>query len=339
MSEQTKDAAHDHHSMLLSQGFPSFPTTTTTHDHHLINYSHYPPFMMYHDLQNPTTHQFHHTHHHHNPPHDHDLCSLFLQASADYITTAPSTPFHLSSNNCSSSEVAVCNNNKNWNDSNSHEVVIRDIAAENPPTPNSWRSFSSPEAGSVDEDSSCKGKKDLQLEVCEGGDIGKSKKLKAGKTKEEENKKQREARFAFMTKSEVDNLEDGYRWRKYGQKAVKNSAFPRSYYRCTSQKCSVKKRIERSHEDPSVVITTYEGQHNHHSPATIRGGAAAAFLAPSLFSPPPPAFPILPQVDIFSPSTAAQQYSQQQQPQLPDHHHYSLFPDMLSSFLQNPHDP
>lgn len=25
----------------------------------------------------------------------------------------------------------------------------------------------------------------------------------------------------------MDNLEDGYRWRKYGQKAVKNSHFPR----------------------------------------------------------------------------------------------------------------
>ncbi|KAL0399627.1 UNVERIFIED_CONTAM: WRKY transcription factor 28 [Sesamum radiatum] len=331
MSEQIKDAAHDHHSMLLSQGFSSFPTTTATHDHHhLINYNHFSPFMMYHDLQNPSPDQFDHAHHHHNPP-NHDLCSLFLQASADYITT----PFHLSSNNCSLSEVvAVCNNNRNCNNSNTDEVVI---AAENPPTPNSWGSFSSHEAGGVDEDSSSKGKKDLQLKVCEGGDE-KSKKLKAGKTKKEEKKKQGEARFAFKTKSEVDNLEDGYRWRKYGQKAVKNSPFPRSYYRCTSQKCTVKKRIERSHEDPSVVITTYEGQHNHHSPATIRGGAAATFLAPSLFSPPPPVFPIFPQVDIFSPSTTTQQYSQQQ-PQLPDHHQYSLFPDMLSSFLQNPHHP
>ncbi|KAH9331765.1 hypothetical protein KI387_003873, partial [Taxus chinensis] len=39
-------------------------------------------------------------------------------------------------------------------------------------------------------------------------------------------KRSREPRFAFMTKSDVDNLEDGYRWRKYGQKAVKNSPFP-----------------------------------------------------------------------------------------------------------------
>ncbi|GER52706.1 WRKY DNA-binding protein 28 [Striga asiatica] len=110
--------------------------------------------------------------------------------------------------------------------------------------------------------------------------------LSSGKSKKKDEKKQREPRFAFMTKSEVDNLEDGYRWRKYGQKAVKNSPFPRSYYRCTSQKCGVKKRIERSSQDPSVVITTYEGQHNHHSPATVRGSAAAAMLSPSLFPSP-----------------------------------------------------
>ncbi|XP_068654982.1 probable WRKY transcription factor 57 [Aristolochia californica] len=83
--------------------------------------------------------------------------------------------------------------------------------------------------------------------------------------KKKGHKRLRLPRFAFMTKSEVDHLEDGYRWRKYGQKAVKNSPFPRSYYRCTNSKCSVKKRVERSYEDPSIVITTYEGQHCHHT--------------------------------------------------------------------------
>ncbi|KAL4319248.1 hypothetical protein GQ457_18G024680 [Hibiscus cannabinus] len=85
-------------------------------------------------------------------------------------------------------------------------------------------------------------------------------------------KRVRQARFAFMTKSEVDHLEDGYRWRKYGQKAVKNSPFPRSYYRCTNSKCTVKKRVERSSEDPTIVITTYEGQHCHQSVGFPRGG-------------------------------------------------------------------
>lgn len=48
------------------------------------------------------------------------------------------------------------------------------------------------------------------------------------KVKKKGQKRIRQPRFAFMTKSEVDHLEDGYRWRKYGQKAVKNSPFPRS---------------------------------------------------------------------------------------------------------------
>jgi len=36
--------------------------------------------------------------------------------------------------------------------------------------------------------------------------------------------------------------------------------------------CGVKKRVERSSKDPTVVITTYEGQHTHPSPAVPRGG-------------------------------------------------------------------
>nr|WEY05845.1 WRKY3 protein [Betula platyphylla] len=97
--------------------------------------------------------------------------------------------------------------------------------------------------------------------------------LKAKKTNQ---KRQREPRFAFMTKSEVDHLEDGYRWRKYGQKAVKNSPFPRSYYRCTTTSCNVKKRVERSFTDPSIVVTTYEGQHIHPSPVMPRQILAGA---------------------------------------------------------------
>ncbi|KAL2556484.1 putative WRKY transcription factor 23 [Forsythia ovata] len=109
----------------------------------------------------------------------------------------------------------------------------------------------------------------------------KQKTKKQLKPKKMSQKRQREPRFAFMTKSEVDHLEDGYRWRKYGQKAVKNSPFPRSYYRCTNASCSVKKRIERSLNDPTIVMTTYEGQHTHPSPMMSRANPAAA-LTPCL---------------------------------------------------------
>ncbi|KAG2690602.1 hypothetical protein I3760_09G194400 [Carya illinoinensis] len=57
--------------------------------------------------------------------------------------------------------------------------------------------------------------------------------------------------------------DDGYKWRKYGQKAIKNSPNPRSYYRCTNPRCSAKKQVERSLEDPETLIITYEGLHLH----------------------------------------------------------------------------
>lgn len=119
------------------------------------------------------------------------------------------------------------------------------------------------------------------------------------KPRKKNQKNQREPRFAFLTKTDMDHLDDGFRWRKYGQKAVKNSPHPRyllttypcfyesqrdmdlnnvvyfcrSYYRCTTSACCVKKRVERSWEDPTLVITTYEGKHTHLSPVVPRGGS------------------------------------------------------------------
>ncbi|XP_058766222.1 probable WRKY transcription factor 75 [Vicia villosa] len=76
-------------------------------------------------------------------------------------------------------------------------------------------------------------------------------------------KKAKKPKYAFQTRSQVDILDDGYRWRKYGQKAVKNNKFPRSYYRCTHQGCNVKKQVQRLTKDEGVVVTTYEGVHTH----------------------------------------------------------------------------
>ncbi|KAM0835497.1 hypothetical protein ACQ4PT_062897 [Festuca glaucescens] len=70
-------------------------------------------------------------------------------------------------------------------------------------------------------------------------------------------------------------LDDGYRWRKYGQKVVRGNPHPRSYYKCTFQGCDVKKHIERSSQEPHAVITTYEGKHIHDVPASRNRGQAA----------------------------------------------------------------
>lgn len=63
------------------------------------------------------------------------------------------------------------------------------------------------------------------LSQIDGGSLASENAAKSSKKKGE--KKVRKPRFAFQTRSHVDILDDGYRWRKYGQKAVKNNKFPR----------------------------------------------------------------------------------------------------------------
>lgn len=136
-----------------------------------------------------------------------------------------------------------------------------------PATPNS-SSISSPWAGPTDE---------VQTQTQADQEEEDQKPNKQLKTQKKNQKRQKQHRFAFITKSEVDHLEDGFRWRKYGQKAVKNSPFPRSYYRCTNATCGVKKRVERSSEDPTLVVTTYEGKHSHVNPVMVRGGVQSGY--------------------------------------------------------------
>ncbi|KAL2519319.1 putative WRKY transcription factor 3 [Abeliophyllum distichum] len=88
-----------------------------------------------------------------------------------------------------------------------------------------------------------------------------------------------EPRIIVQTTSEVDLLDDGYRWRKYGQKVVKGNPHPRSYYKCTNPGCNVRKHVERAAGDPKAVITTYEGKHNHDVPAAKNSSHTTAHAA------------------------------------------------------------
>ncbi|KAL6516809.1 hypothetical protein OROHE_018097 [Orobanche hederae] len=75
----------------------------------------------------------------------------------------------------------------------------------------------------------------------------------------------REKGGANISREVGKHSEDGFYWRKYGQKHVKGSEFPRSYYKCTNADCLVKKKVERSHAGEITQIV-YKGSHNHPIP-------------------------------------------------------------------------
>ncbi|KAJ8421161.1 hypothetical protein Cgig2_018002 [Carnegiea gigantea] len=65
--------------------------------------------------------------------------------------------------------------------------------------------------------------------------------------------------------------EDGYTWRKYGQKEILHAKYPRSYYRCTHQKlynCPAKKQVQRLNDDPFTFEILYRGEHICHKAST-----------------------------------------------------------------------
>ncbi|CAI9102028.1 OLC1v1000215C1 [Oldenlandia corymbosa var. corymbosa] len=70
---------------------------------------------------------------------------------------------------------------------------------------------------------------------------------------------------------------DSWSWRKYGQKPIKGSPYPRGYYRCsTSKGCMARKQVERHRSDPGMFIVTYTSEHNHPMPTnrnTVAGNS------------------------------------------------------------------
>ncbi|XP_057520526.1 probable WRKY transcription factor 53 [Amaranthus tricolor] len=97
--------------------------------------------------------------------------------------------------------------------------------------------------------------------------------------------------------------EDGFSWRKYGQKDILGAKNPRSYYRCTYrniQGCVATKQVQRNDEDPMIFDITYKGKHT----CTLTPRSKSAPTSPQK------------QVSEKQNNFPVTQYQQQQQPDL-----------------------
>ncbi|XP_075477127.1 putative WRKY transcription factor 29 [Primulina tabacum] len=81
-------------------------------------------------------------------------------------------------------------------------------------------------------------------------------------------KRRKNQQKRVMIQVSADGLSsDLWAWRKYGQKPIKGSPYPRSYYRCSSSKgCLARKQVEQSCSDPGMFIITYTAEHSHSQP-------------------------------------------------------------------------
>lgn len=73
-------------------------------------------------------------------------------------------------------------------------------------------------------------------------------------------------------RSVSSKLEDGFSWRKYGQKGILNSKYPRCYFRCTyknEQGCQALKQVQQLEDDNQMFNITYFGQHTCKKSADI----------------------------------------------------------------------
>ncbi|XP_059460621.1 probable WRKY transcription factor 17 [Corylus avellana] len=95
-------------------------------------------------------------------------------------------------------------------------------------------------------------------------------------SKKRKNREKKTIRVPAISSKVADIPPDEYSWRKYGQKPIKGSPYPRGYYKCSTMRlCPARKHVERDPSDPTMLIVTYGGEHRHAAPPAMHENGTA----------------------------------------------------------------
>uniref|UniRef100_A0A0E0MIX5 WRKY domain-containing protein n=1 Tax=Oryza punctata TaxID=4537 RepID=A0A0E0MIX5_ORYPU len=105
-------------------------------------------------------------------------------------------------------------------------------------------------------------------------DLGPSRPATSTRTPQQQRVSPRKEERTWTTDTYAP-YDDGHQWRKYGEKKLSNSNFPRFYYRCTyknDMKCPATKQVQQKDtNDPPLFSVTYFNHHTCNSSSKIVG--------------------------------------------------------------------